>query len=235
MKTAKVYAGTSGYSFKEWKGAFYPPELPAAEYLRFYSERLNTVEINSTFYRFPAARILESWREETPEGFVFAIKANQGITHRGQLRDTEQLTRDFVERCGVLREKLGPILFQLPPTLRRDDARLQKFLDALPPGRRYAMEFRHSSWLDEAVYAMLAGAGLALCISEQEKIDVPRRVTAPFCYVRLRKPVYTSDDLNEWRDWVDSQAAEGRDVYIYLEHDDAGVSPAKILGVVSPR
>lgn len=234
MGRGTIQAGTSGYSYKEWKGAFYPEKLAAAQYLKFYAERFSTVEINNTFYRFPSARVLESWRAETPEGFTFAVKANQGITHRGQLKEVEQLTRDFVERCGVLHDKLGPVLFQLPPTLRRDDGRLQAFLDGLPVGRRYAVEFRHATWFDDTVYGLLSSAGVALCISEEDKLATPRAATAGYCYIRLRKDAYTDDELANWRSWIDSQAAEGRDVFVYLKHDTEGESPERALRLLMP-
>src|SRR6185436_3493044 len=143
MATGRVFAGTSGYSYKEWKDAFYPADLPESKFLDFYAGKFSTVEINNTFYRFPAEKLLQGWRDDTPEGFTFAVKANQKITHFGRLQNVDQLTRDFIERTRVLGAKLGPILFQLPPNLRCDEERLAKFLEVMPRGR-YAFEFRHA-------------------------------------------------------------------------------------------
>lgn len=229
MADATHHAGTSGYSYKEWKGSFYPEKLPQKEFLDYYASRLNTVEVNNSFYRFPAASLFEGWRDKTPEGFCFAVKANQGITHRGRLKDVTELTVDFVERCRVLGPKLGPILFQLPPNFKRDDERLQDFLRILPGGERYTLEFRHTSWFDPDVYEMLRGAGVALCLSEGEKLDTPKEVTADFCYLRLRKEDYTDAELTSWREWIDGQRSAGRPVYTYLKHDDEGASPERAL------
>lgn len=229
MTQGRLWVGTSGYSYKEWKGAFYPEKLPAKRYLEYYAERLSTVEINNTFYRFPAASLLEGWRDGTPVNFCFAVKANQGITHKGRLDGVETLTSDFVGRCEALGAKLGPILFQLPPYLRRDDERLARFVGSLPPGRRYAMEFRHGSWFEEPTFQTLRDAGVAFCVSEGDKLDSPRLATAGFCYVRLRRETYSADELRNWRSWFTEQAAVGRDVFAYLKHDDAGVSPENAL------
>ncbi|HMQ14618.1 MAG TPA: DUF72 domain-containing protein [Phycisphaerae bacterium] len=233
MADGKLLAGTSGYSYAEWKPAFYPADLPAAQFLSYYAGRLATVEINNTFYRFPAEKQLADWSAHTPVGFVFAIKAVQKITHTGRLKDVGDLTRDFVERCRGLGDKLGPILFQLPPNFRRDDARLDAFLNGLPAGRRYALEFRHESWFDEAVLARLRGAGVALCISEGEHLDSPRVATADFCYLRLRKPEYGEGELRAWRAWIVPQLHAGRDVYTYLKHDEHGESPEHALRLLA--
>ena len=224
-----IHAGTSGYSYPGWKGAFYPEKLPQKQFLEFYAERFSTVEVNNTFYRFPASSMLEGWRDRTPDDFTFAVKANQGITHRGRLREVDELTRDFVERCKLLDSKLGPILFQLPPNFKRDDERLANFLDILDPRMRYAFEFRHDSWFDEAVFKLLADSGVALCVSEGDTLSTPRVATGKFCYVRLRKDEYSDDELTEWRGWTAEQLGEGRDVFVYLKHDEEGTSPEYAL------
>jgi uncharacterized protein YecE (DUF72 family) len=229
MRPGAIHVGTSGYSYPEWKGSFYPEKLAPSEFLAYYAAKLSTVELNNTFYRFPAASLLEGWREGTPEGFTFAVKANQGITHKGRLRDVEELTRDFVERCRVLGPKLGPILFQLPPNFKRDDARLRDFLDALDPRLRYAVEFRHASWFADEVLGILADAAIALCVSEGESLDAPRLATAGFVYARLRKPAYAPAELAGWREWIIGESRAGRDVFAYLKHDEAGVSPEHAL------
>ncbi len=228
--TAKIYAGTSGYSYKEWRGAFYPQEgLPQSKFLEFYAGKFSTVEINNTFYRFPAPSLLEGWTKQTPDGFTFAVKANQGITHRRRLNDADDLTRDFIERCRLLGDKLGPILFQLPPNFKRDDDRLANFLDILPPRTRFAVEFRHASWFDDEVMAILRNAGVALCVSEGDKLETPREATAGFCYARLRKEEYTDEELAVWRSWIEEQLEGGRDVFAYLKHDEEGASPEYAL------
>lgn len=229
----ELFAGTSGYSYKEWKGAFYPEDLAATRFLSYYSEKLSTVEINNTFYRFPSEKMLEGWTTQTPEHFRFAVKANAGITHRGRLKDVESLTTDFVTRCQLLGEKLGPILFQLPPSFRRDDARLETFLATLPEGTRYAMEFRHESWFDDAVFQCLTDSNVALCVSEGDKLDSPRVTTADHAYARLRRAEYTQEELRTWHSWIHDQLGTGRDVYAYLKHDDAGVSPERALQLLA--
>lgn len=233
MPKARLYAGTSGYSYPEWKGSFYPEDLPNSRFLEFYSDVFSAVEVNNTFYRFPSERMLEGWREGTPDEFRFAVKANQGITHRGRLVGVEDLTRDFITRCRILGEKLAPILFQLPPYLRRDDDRLADFLTILPPGPRYSMEFRHESWFDPAVFEALSGTGVALCVSEGEKLDTPRMTTTDFVYLRLRKDEYGEAELGDWHDWIAGQLEDGRDVFAFLKHDEEGESPETALKLLA--
>ncbi len=225
-----LYAGTSGYSYKEWRGAFFPEDLAQDRFLQYYSDQLPSVEINNTFYRFPTEPVLDQWAAETPAAFLFAVKANQRITHRSRLKNVEQPTRDFVERCARLEDRLGPVLFQLPPKLARDDARLDAFLTSLPEGGRYAIEFRHASWFDDEVLARLRESDVALVHSEDDKLAAPRTATASFCYARLRRSEYTMDDLDNWRDWIEEQLADGRDVFAYLKHDETGASPLAAIG-----
>ena len=220
-----LHAGTSGYSYKEWKGSLFPADLPQQEFLRAYAAKFSTVEINNTFYRFPSESVLAQWVAETPPGFTFAIKANQRITHRSRLKNVAEVTASFVERCRTIGDRLGPILFQCPPVLRRDDARLGAFLEALPAGARYAIEFRDASWFVEPVWERLAAAGVAFVQSEDGELDPPRVVTAGFCYVRLRRDDYTDERLGSWRGWIAARCEEGRDVFVYLKHDEAGSSP----------
>jgi uncharacterized protein YecE (DUF72 family) len=233
MSTSQIIAGTSGYSYPEWKGSFYPEKLPQSKFLEFYSRRFSTVEINNTFYRFPRASLLEGWRDGTPDGFTFAVKANQRITHKGRLREVEEPTRDFVEQCRLLEDKLGPILFQLPPNFKRDDERLADFLHILDPRLRFAFEFRHESWFDEAVYEILSESGAALCISEGDKLDTPKVATGRFVYARLRKDEYNDKELADWHTWMSEQAAAGRDVFAYLKHDEEGTSPEYALRLLA--
>ncbi len=232
--SGKVHAGTSGFSYPEWRGAFYPEKgLPQSKFLEFYASKFSTVEINNTFYRFPKPELLEGWAERTPGAFRFAVKANQAITHRARLADADDLTRDFIERCRLLGDKLGPILFQLPPNFKRDDERLANFLDILPPRTRFAVEFRHASWFDDLVFQILENAGVALCVSEGETLDTPRKATSGFCYLRLRKKEYSDAELAGWREWIGEQASAGRDVFAYLKHDEEGASPEYALRLLA--
>jgi uncharacterized protein YecE (DUF72 family) len=227
-----IRAGTSGYSYKEWRGSLFPPELPQHEFLRAYAARFSTVEINNTFYRFPAQGVLEQWVADTPPGFTFAIKANQRITHRSRLRNVEEVTASFVARCRAIGDRLGPVLFQCPPVLRRDDERLAAFLAALPRGGRYAVEFRNASWFERPVWDLLARAGVAFVQSEDGKLETPREVTADFCYVRLRRDDYAPGRLADWRGWIARQRGDGRDVYVYFKHDEGGASPEPWIRVL---
>ncbi len=228
----KLFVGTSGYSYKEWKGSFYPEDLKSNKFLEFYSEHLESVEINNTFYRFPSRSMLEGWCETTPEDFCFAIKAHTKITHKARLKDVESFVVDLVERCRLLGPRLGPLLFQLPPFLRCDVPRLEQFLEWLPAGERYTLEFRHSSWFVPEVYEALRSAGVALCISEDDKFDTPREVTADFTYLRLRREQYDDSELSQWRDWYAPLVEDGLDAYVYLKHDEEGASPQAALSLL---
>jgi len=173
------YVGTSGYSYKEWKGTFYPDDLAGKEMLRFYGERFRSVEINNTFYRMPKASVLEEWAAEVPADFKFVLKASQRITHKQRLKDTGDSVSYLLEVAGVLKERLGPLLFQLPPFLKKDAPRLREFLALLPTGRRAAFEFRHQSWFDDEVFSLLRDRRAALCIAEAENdLETPFVATA---------------------------------------------------------
>jgi uncharacterized protein YecE (DUF72 family) len=222
---ATVHAGTSGYSYKEWKGTLFPENLRQDDFLAFYASRFSTVEINNTFYRFPTPEVLEAWSEQTPPGFTFAIKANKRITHTLRLKNAAEVTGQFVERCRLLGQHLGPVLFQLPPQFQRHDSRLESFLEALPRGVRYALEFRHPSWHAKQVFELLEITGVALALSEDDKLSTPLTSTAGYCYLRLRKDSYGPDELATWRSWIEERQGEGREVFVYLKHDEAGSSP----------
>ena len=232
---ARLFTGTSGYSYSEWKGSFYPEDLAQKGFLEYYASQLPTVEVNNTYYRFPKAEMLEGWRDTVPDAFTFAVKANIRITHRQRLKDVDQVTHDFVERVRVLGDRLGPILFQLPPYLRRDDDRLARFLEILPDGGRYTIEFRHASWFEPEVFALLEGADVALCNSEDDELETPRRATASFCYARLRRDDYDEAARASWRDWCRERVDEGRDVFLYIKHDEGGTSPLPLLAAIEGR
>ena len=194
---ATLFAGTSGFAYPAWKPGFYPAKLPANQFLKHYAQRLNCVEINYTFRRLPSATTLESWVEATPPGFVFAVKANQRITHILRLKNAAEATELFLKMIDPLRTKrrLGPILFQLPPHLKCDVDLLRGYLELLPTGMRYAFEFRHASWLADPVFEVLRARNVSLCVAESEKLEVPEVITADFVYYRLRKPEYTQADV----------------------------------------
>jgi len=214
----QMLAGTSGYSYKEWLGHFYPESLPADAMLRYYAERFPTVEINNTFYRMPAEAMLARWSQEVPASFAFTLKAPRRITHEKRLREAESDVTEFLRRAAALGDKLGMLLFQLPPFLRKDLPRLQDFLDALPSGQRVALEFRHASWQDDEVYGALRDRGATLCVTDTDEGDTPLVSTSDCGYIRLRRTHYEDGDL---RAWVERIAAERLPrTYVYFMHED---------------
>jgi uncharacterized protein YecE (DUF72 family) len=219
-----IYAGTSGWAYPAWKPAFYPAKLASAKFLGYYSSRLNSTEVNYTFRRFPTEKLLSGWAEATPAKFKFAIKAHQTITHVKRLQDAAQLVRDFLHALHPLHEadKLGPVLFQLPPFLKCDPARLEAFLAELPKPYRSAFEFRHASWFCEEVYSLLRAANAALCLAESEKIETPKIETADFSYLRLRNPE-KMDSATERKKLlrVVTDLAQRGDVFAYFKHEDS--------------
>jgi uncharacterized protein YecE (DUF72 family) len=205
--------------------------MPAAKMLAFYAERLATVEINYTFYRVPNAKILAGWDAETPPAFRLTLKAPKRITHIAKLKDCADLLGYFLKTAATLGPKLGAILFQLPPYLRKDLATLDGFLPLLPEGTCAAFEFRHASWMDPEVFARLRARNLALCIADSEKFSTPVELTADYGYFRLRDEGYTSEDLVKWARVINETAADRGDVFVYFKHEEAGKGPefAKIL------
>jgi uncharacterized protein YecE (DUF72 family) len=219
---ATLFAGTSGFAYAAWKPGFYPARLPANQFLKHYADRLNAVEINYTFRRLPSAGTLQTWVEATPPGFVFAVKANQRITHILRLKNAGEATALFLKMIDPLRtaRRLGPILFQLPPQLKCDVGLLRNYLDLLPQGMRYAFEFRHESWLVDEVYAALRERNVSLCVAESEKLEVPEVITADFVYYRLRKPSYTEQDVDAIAARAKDLLAGGRDLYLMFKHEE---------------
>ncbi len=219
---ATIFAGTSGWAYPNWKPDFYPAKLASKKFLEFYATRLNSVEVNYTFRRFPTEKLLSGWTSATPAGFQFTIKAHQTITHVKKLREAADFTRSFLSSLQLLREagKLGAVLFQLPPFLKADAALLGGFLEVLPRGLRTSFEFRHPSWFTEETYALLRKANAALCLAESEKLVVPEVETADFVYFRMRKPEYTSGERKELAAKAARLLAAKKDVYIYFKHED---------------
>jgi uncharacterized protein YecE (DUF72 family) len=222
---ASAWIGTSGYNYTEWKGPFYPADLPEKAMLAYYAQRFNTVEINYTFYRMPTVRILQGWAKEAPEQFLFTLKAPRRITHDLRLRDAADPVTDFCETATALKKRLGALLFQLPPFLKKDSSRLEDFLHQLPPGFRVAFEFRNPSWFADDVYECMRRFNVALCVSESEQRDTPLEVTADFGYFRLRRPDYSDADLAAWASRLHDVASRWQDTFVYFKHEAAGKGP----------
>jgi uncharacterized protein YecE (DUF72 family) len=219
-----LHVGTSGYSYKEWKGSFYPEKIPAKDMLSYYSERLSTVEINATFYRMPQKSMLENWKEQVPKNFRFSLKAPQRVTHFKRLKDTEEETKYFFETAAVLEDQLGIVLFQLPPNMKKDLPRLESFLDQLPQQPRAAFEFRHPSWFDDDVLEVLRSRNRALCISDTDDLPVSHiDKTADWGYLRLRRVLYSEDILKEWLQRIRQQAWD--ETFVFFKHEDEGTGP----------
>jgi uncharacterized protein YecE (DUF72 family) len=220
----KLHVGTSGYSYKEWKGNFYPEDLPAKEMLAYYSRRLPAVEINNTFYRLPQPGMIENWKQQVPARFRFSIKATQRITHIKRLKNCAEETRYLLETAALLDERLGVVLFQLPPNSKKDAERLKDFMGLLPSDQRAAFEFRHESWFDDEVFDVLRTRNCALVVSDtDEKLLTEIVSTATWGYLRLRKTNYEAGDLVEWMKRVKDQ--QWKDAFIFFKHEDEGVGP----------
>jgi uncharacterized protein YecE (DUF72 family) len=220
-----LWVGTSGYNYPEWRGSFYPEKLPAAKMLPYYAERLSTVEINNTFYRMPNEAAVSGWDKSTPSRFRLTLKAPKRITHIARLRDCAEAVRRFLQVADTLGPKLGALLFQLPPYLRREPGLLESFVETLPPGTCAAFEFRHASWFDEQTYACLAARNLALCVADSEKLSTPLQITAKYGYFRLRDEGYTAADLKRWVGLIRKQTTGCEDVFVYFKHEEAGKGP----------
>ena len=220
-----IWVGTSGYQYPEWKGSFYPETMPAAKMLPYYAERFPTVEINYSFYRTPNAKILDGWNRATPGRFKLTLKAPKRITHEARLKDCADRVRQFCETAATLGPKLGVLLFQLPPYLRKDLALLDAFLETFPAGVRATFEFRHISWLEDEVYERLKARKLALCVADSEKLSTPLKITADYAYFRLRDEGYTPDDIVRWARTIREATSGCSDVFVYFKHEEAGKGP----------
>ena len=219
----QLLIGTSGFSYPAWRGSFYPEKLPEKEMLAFYAGRLAAVEINNSFYRMPNPETLERWAAGTPAGFRFALKSPRRITHEKKLVDVGASVERLEQAARSLGDKLGPILFQLPPFMKKDLVRLDDFLAALPPGLRPAMEFRHESWFADDVYARLRVHGAALCVAESEDLATPLVATAGWGYLRLRRQDYDDAALASWAERVKAQSWET--TYVFFKHEDEAKGP----------
>jgi len=221
----RLHLGTSGFAYKEWRGTFYPDDLPAEAMLRFYATRLSSVEINNTFYRMPSAGLLERWAGEVPEGFDFVLKAPRRITHLKRLKEVGDDVRYLVQVASTLGGKLGPLFYQLPPTLKKDLGLLRELLAAPGEARRAALEFRHPSWEGEDTRALLVEQGAALCLAESDETEAPAVPEGgTWGYLRLRKQEYGDEALEAWVTRV--RALPWSDVWVFFKHEDAGRGPA---------
>jgi uncharacterized protein YecE (DUF72 family) len=221
-----IWVGTSGYNYPKWKGRFYPADLPAAKMLKFYAARFPTVEINYTFYRMPTEKIVAGWAAQTPSRWKLTLKAPRRITHDNRLKGSRDLVHTFCRVAGTLGDKLGVLLFQLPPYARKDLALLDAFLADVPEGARIAFEFRHGSWFDEEVFARLSSRNLALCVADSERMETPVRVTADYAYLRLRDEGYGPEDIGRWADTIARETTACREVFVYFKHEEEGKGPA---------
>ncbi|MGZ5004717.1 MAG: DUF72 domain-containing protein [Chthoniobacterales bacterium] len=233
------WIGTSGFQYVEWKGTFYPEDLPTAKMLPYFAERLATTEINYSFHRIPSAKTIEGWWKATPERFRFSLKAPQKVTHWAKLRNCGDTLRYFHQVICDLEKKLGCVLFQLPPTLKKDAALLRDFLADVPDGMRAAFEFRDPGWFSEDIYELLKSKNLALCIADSEKLATPEIATADYGYLRLRREDYQNADVARWSDFVKSKESAWSDAYVYFKHEESGIGPKlarqmiELLGVGS--
>jgi uncharacterized protein YecE (DUF72 family) len=217
----RVLVGTSGWSYKEWKGSFYPAKLPQADMLSFYASRFTTVEVNNSFYRMPSDKVLADWAGQVPSNFRFVVKASRRVTHNRRLADTDGSLEYFLRAVTSLGERLGPTLFQLPPTFKKDTARLRDFLARLPRRWRAALEFRHRSWFDDEVYDLLRSRDVPFVVVDQDESEgagAPLIATATWGYLRLRRSSYAHPDLQRWADRI--RRSEWTEVFVFLKHED---------------
>lgn len=233
----KVHVGTSGWHYSHWRGPFYPEEIKDDEMLDFYAQHFRTVEINNSFYHLPSQQTFQSWRDQVPPGFIFAVKASRYITHMKKLRDPESATEKFFTHVQELKKKIGPVLFQLPPKWHCDQARFKAFLENLPRGYRFAFEFRDTSWFNDEVNSLLKEHNAALCVYDLAGQQSPKELTANYAYLRLHGPAeqkysgrYTRPQLRNWlelcRKWLEEGA---RQVFVYFDNDQSGYAALNAL------
>ena len=232
-----IRTGTSGFAYKEWKGAFYPEDLPADRFLAYYAERFRACEINNTFYRMPNPETLRAWSADVPSSFRFVLKASRQITHSKRLKDCAQPVEFLAQQARALGDQLGPILFQTPPNLKKDTERLRTFLGVIPPDIHAAFEFRHESWYEDDAIDALRDSGHALAIADTDELTAPRVATASWGYLRLRRVEYTDAEVQDWVSWTRTQPWS--DAYVFFKHEDAATGPRLAarfaeLGRVSP-
>jgi uncharacterized protein YecE (DUF72 family) len=224
----KYHIGTSGWHYDDWKSVFYPTDLPKSKWLEFYARQFATVELNNSFYHLPSEKAFAGWRADSPEGFVFAVKVSRFITHIKRLRDAEEPLHTFLERADLLVDKLGPLLYQLPPNMKRNDERLESFLSILPRQYRHVFEFRHDSWFDNEVLRVLTRYNAGFCIFDMPELNSPMMATADFAYIRfhgsagLYSSSYSDKQLANWSKKIADLGKRLKAVYIYFNNDVAG-------------
>ena len=234
----RTYIGTSGWHYKHWRGVFYPDDLLSKNYLNFYIKHFCTTEINNTFYQLPEEKTFIEWRESTPDGFVFSVKASRYITHMKKLKDPFEPVDNFLKCVRALKQKLGPILFQLPPRWHINLKRLKEFLEILPEDHRYAFEFRDRSWLDEKTYNLLSEYGASLCIYDFDGFLSPEVVTTDLVYIRLHGPdgpyrgSYNTEALSKWANNISNWSDDGKEVYCYFDNDERGYAVENALKLI---
>ncbi|UCG09784.1 MAG: DUF72 domain-containing protein [Dehalococcoidia bacterium] len=234
----KILVGTSGYGYDHWRGLFYPEKLAKAKWLEFYATHFSTVELNNPFYRLPSEEAFTRWRDSSPADFVFALKVSRFITHIKRLKDTGEAVGTFISRAKILGEKLGPLLYQLPPSMHRDDKVLASFLSSLPEGLKHVVEFRHPSWIEDGVFQILREYNIGLCIFDMPDFTCPVVATADFAYVRfhgstaLYSSSYPDEELADWADKLTGLVASLKEVYIYFNNDVGGfaIDNARSIG-----
>jgi uncharacterized protein YecE (DUF72 family) len=235
MAREKIYVGTSGWNYKHWKGNFYPEDLKQTEWLKYYSDRLKSVEINNSFYRLPDIKTFNSWTKDTPSDFIFSVKGSRYITHMKKLKDPEQSSKKLFTHIKHLKPKLGPVLFQLPPRWKFNKERFENFLSILPDKYRFTFEFREKSWWNDDVLGLLKEHNCAFCIYELAGTLTPKEITADFVYIRLHGPgdkyqgSYSNRELSGWAGAISSWRGKNKDIYIYFDNDDSGYAVKNAL------
>lgn len=220
----RLFVGTSGYSYKEWKGSFYPEKFAAKDMLPYYAERLKAVELNNTFYRLPQRSMVESWKAQVPDDFRFSVKASQRITHFKRLKEVSDETKYMLDTVSALEDRLGVVLFQLPPNMKKDLERLDAFLKILPTDIKATFEFRHPTWFDDDVLELLRQQNRALCISDTDELPASHiDRTANWGYLRLRRVAYSKEDLDLWIERIKGQGWDT--VFVFFKHEDEGTGP----------
>jgi uncharacterized protein YecE (DUF72 family) len=222
--SSRVFVGTSGYNYPEWRGTFYPEKFSTDKMLAYYAERFPTVEINYTFYRLPTEKLLAGWAAGTPEHFTFTLKAPRRITHDAKLQRCEDITQTFCRTAATLGAKLAVLLFQLPPTYKKNTEALRAFTEVLPEGTRAAFEFRHPSWFDPEVFEVLRASNLALCVADSEKLSTPVEMTADYAYFRLRDEGYQQADIERWAEVIKG-LTQVKSAFVYFKHEEQGLGP----------
>ena len=223
--SVKYYIGCSGWHYEHWRGLYYPGELPRAKWLSFYAQQFDTVELNNSFYRVPSEKAFTTWRESTPDNFIFAVKVSRFITHIKRLKNLGSAVDSFLSGAGFLKEKLGPLLYQLPPSMKRNDGLLQNFLSSLPPKYRHVIEFRHESWIHEAVFDILRTHNIGLCVFDMLGFSCPVVATSDFAYVRfhgskgLYSSRYSDEELSRWAQKIARLGQDFKASYIYFNND----------------